>query len=121
MREVEKQLKDTNKKIDQATSTIKKLQTSVNNIQAKIKEMQGPMTKMLRTVLRKLGIELTVYWAGTFVGPQIDKFRTHDRYELLGQNFRLTYESIKIKLTDAECECGEHFLLKILYVCFFQN
>ena len=77
--------------------------------------MQGPMTKMLRTVLRKLWIELTVYWAGTFVGPQIDKLRTHNRYELLGQNLRYTYETIKIKLTDAdlECECGEHFLLKM--------
>ena len=58
--------------------------------------MQGPMTKMLRTVLRKLGIELTVYWAATFVGPQIDKFRMHNRYELLGQNLQHTYETIKI-------------------------
>ena len=84
--------------------------------------MQGPMTKMLRTVLHKLGIELTGYWAGTFVGPQIDKLRTHNRYELLGQNLRYAYETIKIKLTDAECECGEHFLLKmeeILCVCVF--
>jgi len=61
MQEVEKQLMETNKRTDQVAGGIRDLKASVNNIQGKNKDMHGPMSKMPRTVLRKLGIELTVY------------------------------------------------------------
>ena len=83
VKEVNQKLKVTTKQIDCASSKIKQLKTSVSRIESEIQELQGPMMKMLRTVLRKLGIELTVYWAGTFVGPQIAKLMHESRYKKL--------------------------------------
>ena len=33
--------------------------------------------------IREIGIELTIYWTGTFVGPQIAKLVGWDRGEIL--------------------------------------
>ena len=61
MQEVEKQLMETNKRTDQAVGGRRDLKAGINNIQGKNKDIHSPMSKMLRTVLRKLGIELMVY------------------------------------------------------------
>ena len=69
--------------------------------------------KMLRTVLRKLGIELTVYWAGTFVGPQIAKLMHESRYKFIWVNLRATFETMVDQLTPQEIEHCRDFLVNM--------
>ena len=38
------------------------------------------MSRAIRTGLRDIGIELTAYWSGTFVGPQISKLMGKDAF-----------------------------------------
>ena len=82
----EKQITEIKKKIIIITADIKQLQQSVKKITAKIKELAGPMSNAVRSALRGLGIELTVYWSGQFVGPQIAKLMSKEAYrEFFGQ------------------------------------
>ena len=82
----EKQITEVKRKITRITADIKQLQQSVKKITAKIKELAGPMSNAVRSALRGLGIELTVYWSGQFVGPQIAKLMSKEAYrEFFGQ------------------------------------
>ena len=60
-----------NKQQKKTKTSIQQLQSGINKITQQLKELQGPMARTLRTALKELDVELTVYWAGQFVGPQI--------------------------------------------------
>ena len=74
IKEIDKQLQENGKKAKKKLGfQVKQLQASQAKIALAIQDLVGPMCKTLRAALRRLGVELTVYWSGTFVGPQIAK------------------------------------------------
>ena len=109
------------KKTDMSKARIRSLQCSIKKIGDEIKQLVGPMSRTLRTALRAIGIELTVYWSGAFVGPQIAKLMDRDRYKFTTDNLFATFETMHENLTDEEIRAGESFLHKqtTLWKAFF--
>ena len=79
------------------------------------------MCKTLRAALRRLGVELTVYWSGSFVGPQIAKLLEENRYQFIFQNIRAMLDKLRPDLTDTEIVEGEAFIqqAELVFTCFF--
>ena len=61
------------KQISVLKKTFNDLKTTVRKIEVEIKELAGAMSRAIREALREIGIELTIYWSGQFVGPQMEK------------------------------------------------
>ena len=117
----EKQITEIKKKIIIITADIKQLQQSVKKITAKIKELAGPMSNAVRSALRGLGIELTVYWSGQFVGPQIAKLMSKEAYhEFFGQ-LDQAFNVMTPKLSTYEIHQGRALLheMRQLFGTFF--
>jgi len=117
----EKQITEVKKKIIRITADIKQLQQSVKKITAKIKELAGPMSNAVRSALRGLGIELTVYWSGQFVGPQIAKLMSKEAYrEFFGQ-LDQAFNVMTPKLSTDEIKQGRALLheMRQLFGTFF--
>ena len=49
---------------------IQEKKSSIAKLEVKIKELAGPFAISIREALRDLGVDLTVYWSGAFVGPK---------------------------------------------------
>ena len=78
------------------------------------------MCKTLRAALRRLGVELTVYWSGSFVGPQIAKLLEENRYQFIFQNIRAMLDKLRPDLTDTEISQGEAVIQQTerVFTCF---
>jgi type II secretory pathway component PulM len=59
---------------------IRATKARIKQLANEVKELSGPVSAAIRRTLRELGIELTIYWDGTFVRSQIDKLRDRSRY-----------------------------------------
>ena len=107
IKDVNKQLKEIGSKIDAAKSQIVKLQKSIKKISSDIKNLVGPMSRTLRTALRHLGVELTMYWSGAFV-----KLLDQNRYKFILDNLEATFASMIEHLSEGERDKAEGFLIK---------
>ena len=116
IKHVDAQIRENERRTQVTRASIGKLQISIKKITEEIRHLAGPMSRMLRTVLRALGVELTIYWAGTFVGPQIAKLMDQDKYKYILENLEGAFCNILHKLTDEERNAGEQLLIVILQV-----
>ena len=55
---------------------------------------------------------LTIYWAGTFVGPQIAKLMDQDKYKYILENLEGAFCNILHKLTE-ERNAGKQLLIEM--------
>ena len=66
---MDRKIRENQVKTKKASSKKNQLVKRAKAITAEIKVLMGPMSRTLRSVLRQLDIELTLYWSGQFVGP----------------------------------------------------
>ena len=81
---------------------IKQTKAKIAEVTKEVKELKGPISVAIRNALRAIGIELTIYWAGTFVGSQIAKLADWDRYKILLEAIEWTLATLGLNLTDNE-------------------
>ena len=113
IKHTEKRIAEVKKQILKIKVDIKQLQQSVKKITAKIKELAGPMSNAIRSALRALGIELTVYWSGQFVGPQIAKLMSKEAYTEFFHQLNQAFTAINPKLLIPEIQQGRALLNEI--------
>ena len=95
MKEATKNLKSVEKKQKKVEVDIRATKARIKQLANEVKELSGPVSAAIRRTLRELGIELTIYWAGTFVGPQIDKLRDRSRYTFILDAIQNTISAFK--------------------------
>ena len=66
-------LNDLNRQEAALSTQIKQNQERIKKLKLQMKEMDGPASKAFDEALRVLNIQLTIYFSGEFVGPQISK------------------------------------------------
>ena len=99
-----KEVKEAQRDVKKVERELCTLEAEIKQTKAKIakevKELKGPISVAIRNALREIGIELTIYWAGTFVGSQIAKLADWDRYKILLEAIEWTLATLN--LTDNE-------------------
>ena len=80
IKEAQSDIRKNGKQQQEVKNEIQQLKTYVAKLESKIKELAGPMSICVCQALRDLGVELSVYWSGAFVGPQIAKLMDQGRY-----------------------------------------
>ena len=110
---VDSQIRATNKQLKQVKEQKAKMEKGRKKITAEIKDLIGPMSRTLRSSVPQLGIELTVYWAGQFVGPQITKLLDQERYKFVLENLQATFVGIVHKLSIDYRDVAEAFWLQM--------
>ena len=118
---IQAQIRKTNKDMKNAKEEITRLRASIQKIEGEIKNLAGPMSQGIRSALRALGIELTIYWSGTFVGPQISKLMPKDSFLHFFAEIEASFVRMQSKLTLEEITQGQHLLMdmKRLFGAFF--
>jgi hypothetical protein len=119
IKEANKEIKTTEKSIGNLESQLKKMKAEVKQLSSAILDLSGPTSHCMRKMLREIGIELTIYWSGTFVGPHIGKLADRDRYKLILDELERTLQ--EMTLTEEEVANAMHILTKTreLWSAFF--
>ena len=110
IKDAQSDVRDNGKKQSKLKLDIQQLKVSIQKLEIKIKELAGPMSVSVRRALRDLGVELTVYWSGAFVGPQITKLMDQSRFRYIFIRLREALDTMRDVLTDPEIKNGEHIL-----------
>jgi hypothetical protein len=79
------------------------------------------MSRAVREALREVGIELTIYWSGQFVGPQMEKLMPKKAYQHFITKLKTTLDFMKSQLSEDEFQKGKAFLLQLeqVFASFF--
>ena len=73
---------------------LKQKQEALNQLKLQMKEMDGPIAKAFDEGLRTLNIQLTIYFSGEFVGPQISKLAHADCWKGITDNVSKTLQQL---------------------------
>ena len=100
VKEAQRDVKKVERELCTLEAEIKQTKAKIAEVTKEVKELKGPISVAIRNALRAIGIELTIYWAGTFVGSQIAKLADWDRYKILLEAIEWTLATLN--LTDNE-------------------
>ena len=110
---MDRKIRENQVKTKKASSKKNQLVKRAKAITAEIKVLMGPMSRTLRSVLRQLDIELTLYWSGQFVGPQISKLLEQNRYTIVLEKLQQTFNKISPSLSETQIDKAECFLVQL--------
>ena len=79
-----------------------------------MKEFSGPLAQTVRKALRELDVELTMYLAGQFVGPQIDKLMDAKKYLHIFNSLQKKLEDICPQMISPKFEDFEVLIAELL-------
>ena len=96
VKEAQRDVKKVERELCTLEAEIKQTKAKIAEVTKEVKELKGPISVTIRNALREIGIELTIYWAGTFVGPQIAKLTDWDRYKILLEAIEWTLASLNL-------------------------
>jgi hypothetical protein len=102
VKEAQRDVKKVERELRTLEAEIKQTKAKIAEVTKEVKELKGPISVAIRNALREIGIELTIYWAGTFVGSQIAKLADWDRYKILLEAIEWTLATLGLNLTDNE-------------------
>ena len=85
---------------------LKQKQDCIKQLKVQMKEMDGPIANAFDEALRTLNIQLTIYFSGEFVGPQISKLAHGDCWRGITEHLLKTLNQLK---HDGTISGDEHF------------
>jgi len=85
---------------------LKQKQDCIKQLKVQMKEMDGPIANAFDEALRTLNIQLTIYFSGEFVGPQISKLAHGDCWKGITEHLLKTLNQLK---HDGTISGDEHF------------
>ena len=116
MQQIEKDIRNNAKQQQAAQKEKTNLQAIFKKISHEMQELSGPMAQTVRKALRELDVELTMYWPGQFVGPQIDKLMDAKKYLHIFNSLQKKLEEICPQMTSPEIEDFEVLVAELLVV-----
>ena len=116
MQQIEKDIRNNAKQQQAAQKEKTNLQAIFKKISHEMQELSGPMAQTVRKALRELDVELTMYWAGQVVGPQIDKLMDAKKYLHIFNSLQKKLEEICPQMTSPEIEDFEVLVAELLVV-----
>ena len=118
------QITQQDKSIAQVQKEIADKRSQISSANKALKSIKGPMTEAYEEALCVLGIKLTTYFAGEFVGPQISKLAENQCYQVIFTHLaaKIEHEYLQENLDEDQLLRARVLVhhMRIFYDAFFK-